>query len=126
MYLLRMSDASVMTGHLNLFINMLIKLLFVDIKISDEEKCISLLYSFPDSWDSLVMAIGINTTTLALEEVVVSLLLKAMRRKNMEGSTKYSFVVRGRLVDKYKGIFSSRMFNLNGISRSLVQLTQKL
>jgi hypothetical protein len=71
----------------------------VYIKINDEEKCINLLCYFPDSWDSLVMSIGSNTTTLALEDVVASLLLKEMRRKNMEGLTKYSLVVRGRLVD---------------------------
>jgi hypothetical protein len=34
------------------------------------------------------MAIGINSTTLALEDVVASILSEEMRRKNMEGSTK--------------------------------------
>jgi hypothetical protein len=56
----------------------------VDINIIDEEKCISLLCYFPDSWDILVVAIGNNTTTLVLEDVVASLLLEEMRRKNME------------------------------------------
>jgi len=48
----------------------------VDIKIIEEEKCIILLYYFPNSWDKLVMAIGRNTTTLVPEDVVSSLLLE--------------------------------------------------
>jgi len=64
----------------------------VYIKINWEEKFISILCYFLDSRDSLVMAIGSNTTTLALEDVVVSLLLEKMRRKNMEGSTKDALV----------------------------------
>jgi hypothetical protein len=46
------------------------------IKITEEEKCISLLCSLPDSWDILVVAIGSNSTTLALEYVVASLMSK--------------------------------------------------
>jgi hypothetical protein len=55
------------------------QLVSVDIKISDEDKCISLLCSLPDSWDSLVVAIGSNTTSLKFEEVVSSLLSEEMR-----------------------------------------------
>ena len=58
---------------------------------------------FPNSWDNLFVAIGSNTTTLALEDVVDSLLSEEMRRNNMEGLTKYSLMVRGRLVDSDKG-----------------------
>jgi hypothetical protein len=45
----------------------------MDIKIIEEEKCISMLCYFPNSYDSLVLAIGINLTTLTLEDVVASL-----------------------------------------------------
>eukprot|EP00253_Pinus_taeda_P036185 PITA_36185 len=38
----------------------------------------------PDSWDSLVIAIGSNATALHFDEIVSSLLTKEMRRKNME------------------------------------------
>jgi hypothetical protein len=95
LYLLRMSEGISMTKNLYAFITILIQLFYMDIKITKEEKYVSLLCSFPDSWDILVAAIGINKTTLALEDVVASLLSKEMRRKNMEGSTRYELVVRG-------------------------------
>ena len=74
LYLLTMNDGSSMTEHLNAFNILLIQLSSMDIKITDEEKCIILLCYFPDSWDSLVMAIGSNSTTLTLEDMVSSLL----------------------------------------------------
>jgi hypothetical protein len=73
-YLLRMRDGSSVTKHLNVFNTVLSQFLSMDIKITNEEKCISLLCFFPDSRDSLVVAIGSNTTTLVLEDVVASLL----------------------------------------------------
>jgi hypothetical protein len=103
LYLLRMSDGSSVTEHLNAFNTILIQLSSVDIKITEEEKCISLLCSFLDSWDSLVVAIRSNTTTLVLEGVVSSLLSEEMRRKNMEGSIKYDLVVRGDQLKEIKG-----------------------
>jgi hypothetical protein len=39
----------------------------------------------------------------------------------MEGSTKDALVVRGRLVDRNKGIFSGRNFKLKGRSKSSIQ-----
>jgi len=73
------------------------QLLSVDIKISKEDKCISLLCSLPDSWDSLVLAIGSNTTTLKLDDVVASLSSDEMRRKTMDSQTKDALFVRGHL-----------------------------
>eukprot|EP00253_Pinus_taeda_P025644 PITA_25644 len=49
-----------------------------------EDKCISLLCSLPDSWDSLVIAIGSNATALQFDEIVSSLLMEEMRWKAME------------------------------------------
>jgi hypothetical protein len=121
LYLLRMSDGSSVTEHLNAFNTIISQLSSVDIKITEEEKCIILLCSFPDSWDSLVMAIGSNSTTLALEDMVASLLSEEMRRKNMEGSTKDALMVRGRPIDRDKGKFSGRKSKSKGRSKSLVQ-----
>jgi hypothetical protein len=43
----------------------------------------------------------------------------------MEGSTKDALVVRGRLIDRDKGIFSSRNFKSKGRSKSPVQSTRR-
>eukprot|EP00253_Pinus_taeda_P011440 PITA_11440 len=48
---------------------------------TNEDKCISLLCSLPDSWDSLVIAIGSNATALQFDEIVSALLTEEMRRK---------------------------------------------
>jgi hypothetical protein len=74
LYNLRMRDGDSVAEHLNAFNTVVSQLVSVDIKISDEDKCISLLCSLPDSWDSLVVAISSNTTSLKFEEVVSSLL----------------------------------------------------
>jgi hypothetical protein len=95
----------------------------VDIKIIDEENCISLLCYFPHSWDSLVVAIWSNTTTLALEVVVPSMLSEEMRRKNMEGLTKDAQVVSGQPIDRDKCRFSGRKFKSKGRSKSPAQST---
>eukprot|EP00253_Pinus_taeda_P006642 PITA_06642 len=84
LYNLRMKDGDLVIEHLNAFNTVVSQLLFVDIKISDEDKCINLLCSLLDSWDSLVIAMGSNATTLQFDEIVASLLTKEMRWKNME------------------------------------------
>ena len=93
LYNLRMKDGDSVTEHLNTFNTVISQLSFVDVKISDEDKCISLLSSLPDSWDNLVIAIGSNTTTLKFDEKVSSLLLEEMRQKNMEGQNGDVFYV---------------------------------
>jgi hypothetical protein len=82
---MRMRDGDLVAENLNAFNTVLIQLVSIEIKISDEDKCMSLLCSLPDSWDSLVVAIGSNKTSLKFDEVVSSLLLEEMRWKNMEG-----------------------------------------
>lgn len=63
-YNLRMKDGDSVIEHLNAFNTVVSQLSSVDIKILDEDKCISLLCSLSDSWDSLVIAIGSNRTAL--------------------------------------------------------------
>jgi hypothetical protein len=79
LYNLRMRDGDSVADHLNAFNTVVSQLVSVDIKILDEDKCISLLCSLPDLWESLVVSIGSNTTYFKFEEVVSSLLLEEMR-----------------------------------------------
>ena len=83
MYNLRMKDGDSVTEHLNAFNTMVIQLSSVDIKISDEDKCISLLCSLPESWDSLVIAIGRNKTNLNFDDIVSALPMEEIRRRNI-------------------------------------------
>eukprot|EP00253_Pinus_taeda_P020596 PITA_20596 len=96
LYDLRMKDGDSMTEHLNAFNTVVSQLSYVDIKISDEDKCISMLCSLPDSWDSLVIAIGSNATALQFDEIVSALLPEEMRRKNMDNQNGDALSVRGR------------------------------
>ena len=82
---LRMKYGESVIEHLNAFNIVVSQLLSVDIKISNEDNCISLLCSLPNSWDSLVVLIGSNAIAMNFDEIVSSLLSEEMRRKNMEG-----------------------------------------
>jgi hypothetical protein len=93
---MRMRDGDSMAENLNAFNTMVSQLVSVEIKIPDEDKCISLLCSLPDLWDSIVVAIGSNTTSLKFDEVVSSLLSEEMRQKNMEGQSTNTLFARGR------------------------------
>eukprot|EP00253_Pinus_taeda_P034146 PITA_34146 len=79
LYNLRMRDGDSMKKHLNAFNIVVSHLLSIDIKILDEDKCISLLCSLLDSWDSLVVVICSNVTALQFDEMVSSLMSKEMK-----------------------------------------------
>jgi hypothetical protein len=74
-------DGDSETEDLNTFNTMVSQLLSIDIKIYDKDKCIILLCSLPDSWDSIFLAIGSNETTLSFHDVVSSLLLEVRGKK---------------------------------------------
>ena len=94
------------------------QLLSIDIKISDEDKCISLFCSLLDSWDSLVIAIGSNATTMQFDEIVSSLLTEEMTQKNMESQNGDALSVRGRYQNRNKNE------SLSGRSKSLGKLVK--
>ena len=68
-----------MRDHLNAFNTVVSELSSIEIKISEEDKCISLFCSLRDSWDSLVIAIGSNATALQFDEIVSALPTEEMR-----------------------------------------------
>ena len=53
-----MENSDFMTNHLNAFNILVSQLIYFDIKMKEEDKCIALLCSIPESWDKLVVAIG--------------------------------------------------------------------
>ena len=53
-----MEDGDSVTNHLNVFSTLLSQLIYVDIKMEEEDKCITLLFSLPNLWDNLVVAVG--------------------------------------------------------------------
>jgi hypothetical protein len=86
---------------------MVSQLVYVEIKISDEDNCIILLYYLPDLWDSLVVAIGSNKTALKFDEVVSSLFSEEMRHNNMERQSMDALFSRGRSDERNRSKSSS-------------------
>jgi hypothetical protein len=104
LYHLRMEDGDSVIEHLNVFNTLVSQLGFVNITIAEEDKCITLLCSLPDSWDNLVVEIGSTTqSTLKYEDVVASLLFEEMRRKIMDGHNTNALFTRGRTQDRNPG-----------------------
>jgi hypothetical protein len=88
------------------------------LRIKYGDKCISLLCYLPDLWDSLVVAICSNTTTLSFNDVVTSLLLEEMIHNNMEGQSTYALVARGRSQERNRSNSSSGRYKSKGRSKS--------
>jgi hypothetical protein len=113
-----MRDGDSMAENLNAFNTVVSQLVSIEIKILDEDKCINLLCSLPDSRDSLVVAIGSNTTSLKFDEVVSSLFLVEMRRNNMEGQSTNTLFPTGLSQERNRYKLSSGRSKYKGISKS--------
>jgi hypothetical protein len=101
LYHLRMEDGDYVTEHLNSFNTPISQLGSINITIAEEDKCITLLCSLPNSWDNLVVAIGSTTqSTLKYEDVVASLLSEEMRQKSMDSHSTDALFVRGHTQDR--------------------------
>jgi hypothetical protein len=117
LYHLRMEDGDSVTKHLN--DTLVSQLVSVNITIAEEDKCITLLCSLPDSWDNLVVAIGSTTqSTLKYEDVVSSLLSEVMRQKSMDSHSTDALFVRGRTQDRNPGKPLGWRSNSTGRSKS--------
>jgi hypothetical protein len=91
-----MEDGDSMREYLNAFNTLVSQLVYANITISKEDKCITLLFSLPYSWDNVVVEIGSTAQyTLKYEDVVSSLLFEEMRWKSMDGHSTISLFERG-------------------------------
>ena len=77
-----------MAKHLNAFNTVVSQLLFVDINLFEEDKCISLLFFVPNSRDNVVVTPRNNVTMLKLNYLVASPLSEEMIWKTMDSQTK--------------------------------------
>lgn len=77
------------------------QLTLVGVPMDEEERYQILLCSLPNSWDSLVMAIGSTAVVLKMEDIVGSLLSEEMRRK-VSPNAKENLSVRGRPKERGK------------------------
>jgi hypothetical protein len=119
LYHLRMEDGDYVIEHLNAFNTLVSQLVYVNITIVEEDKCINFLCSLPDSWDNLVVVIGSTTeSTLKYEAVVASLLSKEMGQKIMDGHSTDDLFVRGCTQDKNPGKSSGGRSKSTGRSKS--------
>jgi len=101
LYHLRMEDGDSMAEHLNAFNTLVSQLGYVNITLAEEDKCINLLCSLPDSWDNPIVEIGSTTqSALKYEDVISSLLLEEMRRKSIDSHSTYDLSVRGHPKDR--------------------------
>jgi len=93
----QMKEGMKVIDHLSTFNTLLIQLDSMEVKLKDEDKEVTLLHSFPESWDHLVSSIRfISKKFLNYETIVVALLVEEMRRKSsQETSTFEAMVVRG-------------------------------
>jgi hypothetical protein len=68
----------------------------MEVKFKDEDKVITLLCSFPESWDNVVTSISFSSTkVLDYDSVVGALLAEEMRRKSSkETSTSEAMVIK--------------------------------
>jgi hypothetical protein len=126
LYHLRMEDGDSVTEHLNSFNTLVSQLVSVNIMNVEEYKSITLLCSFLDSWDNLVVAIGSTTqSTLKYEDVVASLLSEEMRKKIMDGHNIDALFVRGCTQDGNPSKYSGGRPKSTGRSKSLEKSLRK-
>ena len=80
-----MDENDTVAEHINVYNSLVSQITYVGIKMAEEDKCITLLCFFPDSWDNLIVAIGsASQATLKFDEIVSYMLSKEMRWKNMD------------------------------------------
>jgi hypothetical protein len=98
LYNLRMKEGMKIIDHLNVFNSLICQLTSMEVKFEYEDKQVTLLCSFLESWNHLVTTMWFRTTdTIDYDTVVGALFSEEMRRRSSkETSTIEAMVVRGR------------------------------
>jgi hypothetical protein len=102
LYSLGMKEGRKIVDHLNTFNTLLVQLTSMGVKFDYEDKAITLLCSFPASWDHFVTSISFNTTKSIEFDVIVGALMSEETKKktNSKTSTSEMIMVRGRPKEK--------------------------
>jgi hypothetical protein len=92
-----MKEGTQIVDHLNVFNTMICQLSSMEEKYEDEDKEITLLCSFPKSWDHLFTSLWFRTTYAINYDTIMGVMLydETRRRSCKEPSTKEAMVFRG-------------------------------
>jgi hypothetical protein len=103
-----MKEGTKVVNYLNTFNTLIVQWTSMEVKFEDEDKAITLLCSFPESWDNIVTSISFSSTNVSYyDSVVGALLAEEMRRKSSkETSPSEVMLVRGRTKEQNERIFS--------------------
>ena len=73
LYSQRMDEGGFVINHLNAFNLLISQLTSSSVKIKEEDRCMTLLFSLLDSWENLMMALRSTIVTFKMDDVVSSL-----------------------------------------------------
>jgi len=71
LFSMKMKEGESIIEHLNSFNLLLSQLASVDVEVNEEDKCILLLCSLPESWENVILSITTNLTNLKLDTLVL-------------------------------------------------------
>jgi len=81
LFSLRITEGGSVAKNLNEFSTIAIQLISIEVKMDEEDHCMTLLCSLIVSWDNLVKFIGSIVKALVLDDVIISLLSYKVRKK---------------------------------------------
>lgn len=95
LYQLRMEEGTDIIDHLNVFNEIIARLLSVEVTIEEEDKALVLLASLPSTFDTLVTTLLVGKDTLKVDEVTTALLETETLRKLVKNSQAEGLVAKG-------------------------------
>jgi hypothetical protein len=81
LYILQMKEGTKIVDHLNFFNTLICQLSSMDVKYEDEDKAVTLFFSFSESWDHMVISMWLSSIhDIDYDTVVGALLSQEIRR----------------------------------------------